>query len=390
MKSTLKALFAPALILPMAFVACHEEDKVEVSGVKLNTTYNTISLGENFTLKANIHPENADNKNVQWQCDETYLHNNGSGNFIGMRAGVTTVYVITSDGGFKDSCKVIITELPLENPSQNIDIKDEKLRELLVNDRTINIDGDEGISRSEATLVKSLDISGQGISSFDELNNFFFLEELNCSNNAINSLDVSKLKNLKVLRCSNTQLTQLNISQNLELTTLVCNKNNIDTLDIRNNKKLEDLFCGSQTNTLNLELTVNQFNTIWEKNGSDADKINVKILMNIFENASIKTDVLANPLKDGGSMSVNPTNTHFNFNILDSEGKELSFFDKTILQKIVWTSSDERVIAIHSQEGQEGNMNTLSLSAWIKAYGTSIIKGTFNDEYSISFTVNVE
>ncbi len=390
MKSTLKALFAPALILPMAFVACHEEDKVEVSGVKLNTTYNTISLGDNLTLKASVYPENADNKNVQWQCDETYLHNNGSGNFIGMRAGVTTVYVITSDGGFKDSCKVIITELPLENPSQNIDIKDEKLRELLVNDRTINIDGDEGISRSEATLVKSLDISGQGISSFDELNNFFFLEELNCSNNAINSLDVSKLKNLKVLRCSNTQLTQLDISQNLELTTLVCNKNNIDTLDIRNNKKLEDLFCGSQTNTLNLELTVNQFNTIWEKNGSDADKINVKILMNIFENASIKTDVLANPLKDGGSMSVNPTNTHFNFNILDSEGKELSFFDKTILQKIVWTSSDERVIAIHSQEGQEGNMNTLSLSAWIKAYGTSIIKGTFNDEYSISFTVNVE
>ena len=70
------------------------------------------------------------------------------------------------------------------------------------------------------------------------------LENLYCYGNQLTSLDVSKNTMLKELICSFNHLTNLNVSNNSELKILYCGKNKLKNLDVRNNKKLDSLSCG--------------------------------------------------------------------------------------------------------------------------------------------------
>ncbi len=64
-------------------------------------------------------------------------------------------------------------------------------------------------------------------------------------NNGINSLDVSKCKNLKYLNCENNLLTQLDISKNTNLLSLTCSNNQLLSLDISKNTALTYLKCNN-------------------------------------------------------------------------------------------------------------------------------------------------
>jgi Leucine-rich repeat (LRR) protein len=75
------------------------------------------------------------------------------------------------------------------------------------------------------------------------------IEEINVSNKGINSLDVTRFKNLKRLICSNNQLTSLHLNENLKI--LNCSNNQLTSLHL--NEKLESLHCGhNQLNSLQL------------------------------------------------------------------------------------------------------------------------------------------
>ncbi len=70
------------------------------------------------------------------------------------------------------------------------------------------------------------------------------LELLDCSYNTdMTSLNVSQNKALKRLDCNYTGLTGLDISNNLNLTELICYGSDIEQLDLSNNTKLEVLNC---------------------------------------------------------------------------------------------------------------------------------------------------
>ncbi len=415
MKSTfLKALFAPALIFAIFFTSCKDDDKVAVEDVEISLTFSNVNIGDYLHLEAKVLPENADNKEVRWECDETYLRNDGKGFFLALREGRTTVHVITEDGNYTDACTVIIIKPQANNNEEdnnqnllkNINFKDTKLLNALKNNSSINLDGDDGISQYEAKLVKRLDIADKGITSFDELYYFFNLEELSCENNQIAALDLSKLTKLKTLRCQNNQLTELDLSQNSALATLLCNKNNISTLDVRGNKDLTALFCGNQTNgNLKLKLTVDQFNSVWEEDRTDIDNKNVVTVMNFFEGATIKSSKLDKELKDGDSTSFKASKItvtlspnfaykaskgEFTFRLFDSENNELSFYDPSVLRQIVWTSSDESVATISTEYEDAENANTAIMTVTAVAAGNTVIKGTVNDEYTISFNLEVK
>ena len=239
--------------------------------------------------------------------------------------------------------------------------------------------------------MKSLKIADKGITSFDEIYYFYNVEELFCDDNNLTKLDLSKLKNLKKLYCSNNKLAKLDISQNTALTTLICNKNSIDTLDIRGNNNLTDLFCGNQANgNLKLELTIEQFNSVWKENGTDSDNQNVDMVMNFFEGATIKSSKLDKELKDGDSTSFKASKGEFTFRLFDSENNELSFYDPSVLRQIVWTSSDESVATISTEYEDAENANTAIMTVTAVAAGNTVIKGTVNDEYTISFNLEVK
>ena len=69
------------------------------------------------------------------------------------------------------------------------------------------------------------------------------LEKLNCNGNKLTTLDVSQNTALKDLSCQVNQLTALDVSHNTALEDLICDQNQLTTLDVSQNTALKDLTC---------------------------------------------------------------------------------------------------------------------------------------------------
>jgi uncharacterized protein YjdB/uncharacterized lipoprotein YddW (UPF0748 family) len=80
-----------------------------VTGVTLNKTTLTLTVGDSETLKATITPENAANQSVSWSSDNTGVVTvDASGKVTAKSAGTATITVTTVDGGKKATCKVTV------------------------------------------------------------------------------------------------------------------------------------------------------------------------------------------------------------------------------------------------------------------------------------------
>ncbi len=70
------------------------------------------------------------------------------------------------------------------------------------------------------------------------------LTALDCSGNRLTSLDVTQNASLESLNCANNRLSGIDVSQNAELRELICSINSITSLNITTNTLLEKLNCG--------------------------------------------------------------------------------------------------------------------------------------------------
>ncbi len=131
--------------------------------------------------------------------------------------------------------------------------------------RNCDTNRDAKLNDSEIAAITSMIIPDMGIYNLKGIEYFTALTELQCPDNIIDALDVSKNQALTYLNCSgnpitnldlskNTalewldcvecSLTELNITQNTNLTNLDCTLNRLTALDVSRNAKLEALFCG--------------------------------------------------------------------------------------------------------------------------------------------------
>lgn len=76
-------------------------------------------------------------------------------------------------------------------------------------------------------------------------NAFLFLEQINFSNNAMDSIDLSNFPNLKYLKCNDNRLRSLALDSNSNLRTLNCGNNDLNQLKLDNSKELHELICDS-------------------------------------------------------------------------------------------------------------------------------------------------
>ena len=65
---------------------------------------------------------------------------------------------------------------------------------------------------------------------------------MNCDENQLTSLDLSKNTFLDRFWCKENQLTSLDVSKNTDLAYLDCSKNQLTSLDLSNNPKLKKGF----------------------------------------------------------------------------------------------------------------------------------------------------
>lgn len=104
-------------------------------------------------------------------------------------------------------------------------------------------DGDGTLSQAELDGVTELYVAYANIKDLTGIELFPYLEKLDCKNNNLTRLDVSKNTKLTKLYCEFNQLTSLDLSKNTALTELNCQVNQLTSLDLSKNTALTKLGC---------------------------------------------------------------------------------------------------------------------------------------------------
>lgn len=104
-------------------------------------------------------------------------------------------------------------------------------------------DHDGTLSQDELNRVTELYVVHANIKDLTGIELFPKLEKLDCKNNNLTRLDVSKNTKLTKLYCESNQLTGLDLSKNTALTELNCQVNQLTSLDLSKNTALTKLDC---------------------------------------------------------------------------------------------------------------------------------------------------
>ena len=87
---------------------------VYVTGVTLNKSHLDLIRGNNETLTAEVTPNNADDKTLEWSSSDTSVATvNSNGIVVAVGKGTAVITVTTNDGDFTDECTVTVDNPPL-------------------------------------------------------------------------------------------------------------------------------------------------------------------------------------------------------------------------------------------------------------------------------------
>ena len=87
-----------------------DPDPIYVTRVELDQSELALSLGDSYTLKATVHPYDADNKAITWRSSDETVATVEGGTVKAMGAGTATITVRTKDGGHTATCVVTVTD----------------------------------------------------------------------------------------------------------------------------------------------------------------------------------------------------------------------------------------------------------------------------------------
>ena len=171
----------------------------------------------------------------------------------------TRIYVKTPSGGkFDSSQKTFVSSSGTIAGTVVLDIDNETGLSIDISNfpdyrfcnyvaQNCDPNGNGILSDTELKNVKTIDVKGLGITRLKGIEKFTELTVLNCSNNKLSALDVSKNTKLGDLRCTNNQLTSLNVNSNTQLVALSCGGNQLTTLNLTYNTRLMELNCNNNS-----------------------------------------------------------------------------------------------------------------------------------------------
>lgn len=118
LKLSAKIIYAILICLCMTLTGCTKEtesitvnkepESITVNSVELSPNAMTITEGEEVTLTATVHPDNATNKNVAWSSSNTAVATVTDGKVTALKTGNTTITVTTEDGAKTATCEVTV------------------------------------------------------------------------------------------------------------------------------------------------------------------------------------------------------------------------------------------------------------------------------------------
>ncbi len=114
---------------------------------------------------------------------------------------------------------------------------------------------DGKLSTTEANSVTYLSVAKMNtVTDLTGLKHFPNLDNLECNDSGITTLDVSENPKLRILNCSDTEISNLDFSNNPKLWRLYCGNTQISSLDVTANTNLDQLNCGNNSRLISLNL----------------------------------------------------------------------------------------------------------------------------------------
>lgn len=153
-------------------------------------------------------------------------------------------YLQTEFAGYIDADGNILTEAVQSIDCRGRKIKSMKGIELFKKLEGLNCGENQlaTLDVSKNTALVDLSVYENQLTSLDVSRNVT-LEYLDCYSNQLTSLDISTSKSLRILDCSDTALMTLDVSRNTKLEALYCSGNQLTELDVRSNLALTELDC---------------------------------------------------------------------------------------------------------------------------------------------------
>ena len=204
-----------------------DKNNLTILDVSLNTQLFRLFCADNNLERLNVKNGNNINftsfsarRNPNLSCIEVDNAGYSAATWTSIDSGVS----------FNENCNYGFTYVP-----------DDAFEQALINLGYDTAPLDDFVPTATVEAILTLDISNLGITDLTGVEDFTALQELNCSSNALGTLDIRNNSNLTSLNCASNTLTTLDILNNSNLITLNVSGNSLTELNVINNSLLESV-----------------------------------------------------------------------------------------------------------------------------------------------------
>ena len=157
-----------------------------------------------------------------------------------------------------------------------VNIPDANFKAYLVGNTSINTNYDTEIQVSEAiAFAGRIDCSSLSIADLTGIEAFVNLDELNCGDNNLTTLNVTRNTRLTDLYCNNNQLSSLDVTRNTRLVWFGCTDNLLSVIDMTQNTNVIGFYC-TNNSIYDLDLSQNTALRRLSCNNNQMGNLNVK------------------------------------------------------------------------------------------------------------------
>jgi hypothetical protein len=107
MKNLIK-LFTIIAVSALTIYSCKDDEDVKVAGITLDKDSTSTRVGSTVALAPSIQPVDASSKEITWSSKDASIATVANGTVTGVAVGSTWIVAVTNDGGYKDSCKIVV------------------------------------------------------------------------------------------------------------------------------------------------------------------------------------------------------------------------------------------------------------------------------------------
>ena len=263
---------------------------------------------------------------------------------------------------------------------------DDNFREYLLNQDY----GQDGVlTETEIMFIDDMDVYDMEISSLQGIEYFTALTVLDCEDNELTTLDISKNTALVKLYCSMNYLTSLDITNNVALKCLSCYDNELTSLDVSKNTALTFLDCEENMITAldvsmctELESLTCGYNELTQL---DISNLTYLESLNCCDNYLTTLDVSSNPnleyLKCGDNqLSSLDISNNPNLWLVFCDGNQISSLDFTNNPLLSFVSLTRNKI---SGQNMDAIITSLAQNDNPKAYLFDVIDNSYGDEENV-------